>query len=64
VGANNGAQSGNPVSPFAVSVEHNSAPFLNTTVRFLQAFNYIYDAANGFIGLKTTGNTPAQYATK
>jgi hypothetical protein len=63
VGANNGSQSGNPVSPFAVSVEQNNAPFLNTTVRFLQAFNYIYDAANGFIGLKTTGNTPAQYAT-
>ncbi len=63
VGANNGSQSGNPVSPFAVSVELNGAPFLNTTVRFLQAFNYIYDAANGFIGLKTTGNTPAQYAT-
>ena len=51
------------MSPFAVSVEHNGAPFLNATVRFLQAFNYIYDAANGFIGLKTTGNTPAQYAT-
>jgi hypothetical protein len=63
VGANNGSQSGNPVSPFAVSVELNGAPFLNTTVRFLQAFNYIYDAANGFIGLKTTGITPAQYAT-
>jgi hypothetical protein len=63
VGANNGSQSGNPVSPVAVSVENNGAPFLNTTVRFLQAFNYIYDAANGFIGLKTTGNTPAQYAT-
>jgi hypothetical protein len=62
VGANNGSQSGNPVSPFAVSVEQNSAPFLNTTVRFLQAFNYIYDAANGFIGLKTTGTTPAKYA--
>jgi hypothetical protein len=62
VGANNGSQIGNPVSPFAVSVEQNSAPFLNTTVRFLQAFNYIYDAANGFIGLKTTGTTPAQYA--
>jgi hypothetical protein len=46
-----------------VSVEQNNARFLNTTVRFLQAFNYIYDAANGFIGLKTTGNTPAQYAT-
>ena len=63
VGANNGSQSGNPVSPFAVSVEHNSAPFLNTTVRFLQAFNYFYDAANGFLGLQTTGKTPAQYAT-
>jgi hypothetical protein len=62
VGANNGSQSGNPFSPVAVSVENNGAPFLNTTVRFLQAFNYIYDAANGFIGLKTTGNTPAQYA--
>jgi len=62
VGANNGAQNGNPVSPVAVSVEQHSAPFLNTTVRFLQAFNYIYDAANGFIGLKTTGVTPAQYA--
>ena len=62
VGAGNGPQRGNPVSPLAVSVEQNSAPFLNTTVRFLQAFNYFYDAANGFIGLKTTGNTPAQYA--
>ena len=63
VGANNGSQSGNPVSPFALSVEHNSAPFLNTTVRFLQAFNYFYDAANGFLGLQTTGKTPARYAT-
>jgi hypothetical protein len=63
VGANNGSQSGNPVSPFAVSVEQNGPPFLNATVRFLQAFNYMYDAANGLIGLKTTGNTPARYAT-
>ena len=63
VGVNNGSQSGNPVSPFAVSVEHNAAPFLNTTVRFLQAFNYFYDAANGFLGLEATGNTPPQYAT-
>ncbi len=62
VGSNNGFQPGNPVSPRAVSVEYNSSPFLNTTVQFLQAFDYFYDAANGFIGLKTTGNTPAQYA--
>jgi hypothetical protein len=26
------------------------------------AFNYIYDAANGFVGLKTTVNTAARYA--
>jgi hypothetical protein len=63
VGADNGSQSGNPVSPFAVSVEQNGAPFLNASVRFLQAFNYLYDAANGFVGLKATGNTPVKYAT-
>jgi hypothetical protein len=63
VGAGNGAQTGNPVSPFAVSIEHNGAPFLNTTVRFLQAFAYMYDAGNGFTGLKASGRTPAQYAT-
>jgi hypothetical protein len=62
VGPNNGAQKGNPVSPYAVSVDHTGAPFLNTTVRILQGFAYLYDAANGFIGLKTTGNTPPQYA--
>ncbi|MFO1101380.1 MAG: hypothetical protein U1E20_00570 [Methylocystis sp.] len=62
VGPNNGAQKGNPVSPYAVSVDHTGAPFLNTTVRFLQGFNYLYDAANGFIGLKTTGATPPRYA--
>ena len=62
VGAGNGPQSGNPVSPLGVSVDRNGAPFLNTTVRFLQAFDYMYDAANGFTGLRTSGNTPAQYA--
>ncbi|MBM3553274.1 MAG: hypothetical protein FJX45_16335 [Alphaproteobacteria bacterium] len=62
VGPNNGAQKGNPVSPYAVSVDHTGAPFLNTTVRILQGFAYLYDAANGFIGLKTTGNTPPRFA--
>jgi hypothetical protein len=63
VGANNGPQNGNPASPLAASIDYNGAPFLNTTVRFLQAFNYLYDAANGFIGLRTTANTPFQYAS-
>jgi len=62
VGPNNGAQSGNPVSPYALAVVNDGTPFLNTTVAFLQAFDYLYDAANGFVGLKATGNTPAQYA--
>lgn len=62
VGAGNGAQDGNPVSPYAVSVESTGAAFLNTSVRFLQAFDYLYDSANGFVGLKATGNTPANHA--
>jgi hypothetical protein len=62
VGAGNGAQNGNPLSPLAVSIDHNGAPFLNTTVRFLQAFDYMYDAGNGFTGLRTSGGTPAKYA--
>jgi hypothetical protein len=62
VGVDNGPQAANPVSPLAVSVDHNGAPFLNTTVRFLQAFDYMYDAANGFTGLRTTGRTPPQFA--
>jgi hypothetical protein len=63
VGANNGSQNGNPISPLALTVNYNRQPYLNTSVAFLQAFEYFYDAANGFIGLKATGNTPAQYAT-
>jgi hypothetical protein len=63
VGANNGPQTGNPVSPLAVAVVRNSSPFLNTAVHFLQAFDYLYDAANGFVGLRTTNNTPPRYAT-
>lgn len=62
VGAGNGSQIGNPISPYALSIEQKSAPFMNTTVRFLQAFTYLYDAANGFVGLQKTGNTPAKYA--
>lgn len=62
VGPNNGAQKGNPVSPYAVSVDHTGAPFLNTTVRILQGFAYLYDAANGFVGLKATGNAPPRFA--
>jgi hypothetical protein len=63
VGPNNGSQNGNPISPLALTVNYNRQPYLNTSVAFLQAFEYFYDAANGFIGLKATGNTPAQYAT-
>lgn len=63
VGPGNGPQTGNPISPRAVAIVPNAAPFLNTTVRFLQAFDYMYDAGNGFTGLKTSGATPAKFAT-
>jgi hypothetical protein len=63
VGPNNGAQTGNPISPFALTVNYNRQPYLNTSVAFLQTFEYFYDAANGFIGLKANTTTPSQYAT-
>jgi hypothetical protein len=56
IGPNNGPQNGNPISPFGLTVANTitppRAPFLNTSVAFLQAFDYLYDAANGFLGLK------------
>ena len=63
IGANNGIQSGNPISPDALGVVPNNPPFLNTTYHFLNTFNYFYDASNGFIGLQTLSSTPAQYAS-
>jgi hypothetical protein len=46
-----------PISPFALTVVPRGAPFLNTTLSFLNAFDYLYDGTYGFIGLKALAAT-------
>ena len=47
-----GSTANNPIAPVAVTLVKGSAPFLNTTLSFVNAFNYFYDGSNGFIGLQ------------
>jgi len=37
------------------------APFVNTSVRFLNGFDYLYDAEGGFVGLRWTGRVPQSF---
>jgi hypothetical protein len=47
---------GNPLAPaHLVLVGRARAPFVNTSVRFLNGFDYFYDADGGFVGLRWTG---------
>ena len=47
----------NPLAPGRVNlVEGNRPPFVNTSVRFLNGFDYLYDADGGFVGLRWTGH--------
>jgi hypothetical protein len=36
-------------------VSRNRAPFVNTSLRFLNGFDYLYDADGGFMGFRWTG---------
>ena len=45
----------NPVAPFNVVLvrkDANSGPFVNTSVRFLNGFDYLYDADGGYVGFR------------
>jgi len=47
---------GNPLAPARlVLVDRAGAPFVNTSVRFLNGFDYLYDADGGYVGLRWTG---------
>jgi hypothetical protein len=47
---------GNPLAPaHLVLVGRARAPFVNTSVRFLNGFDYLYDADGGYVGLRWTG---------
>ncbi len=46
---------GNPVAPLDVILvqqDVNPGPFVNTSARFLNAFDYLYDADAGFVGFR------------
>src|SRR5262249_16304382 len=36
-------------------------PFLNPSLRFLNGFDYLYDAEGGFVGLRWTGRLPQSF---
>jgi hypothetical protein len=47
----------NPLAPAYLNlVDRARAPFVNTSVRFLNGFDYLYDADGGFVGLRWTGH--------
>ncbi|WP_262964665.1 autotransporter outer membrane beta-barrel domain-containing protein [Methylobacter psychrophilus] len=47
----------NPLQPASVKVLKNPSPFVNTGRQFLQGFNYLYDAVDGYVGYQWNGNT-------
>jgi len=47
----------NPLAPRKLNLVGGSrAPFVNTSVRFLNGFDYLYDADGGFVGLRWSGH--------
>ena len=49
-------ESGNPLAPSALNlVSRVRPPFVNTSVHFLNGFDYLYDADGGFVGFRWTG---------
>jgi hypothetical protein len=46
----------NPLAPANLNlVSRNRAPFVNTSLHFLNGFDYLYDADGGFVGFRWTG---------
>jgi len=47
----------NPLAPRKLNlVDRSRPPFVNTSVSFLNGFDYLYDADGGFVGLRWTGH--------
>jgi len=50
-------QGGNPLAPAGLHlVSLVRPPFVNTSVHFLNGFDYLYDADGGFVGFRWTGH--------
>ena len=49
----------NPLAPAALDlVGPTRAPFVNTSLGFLNGFDYLYDGDGGFVGFRWTGHAP------
>jgi hypothetical protein len=52
----------NPLAPRKLNlVDRSRPPFINTSVSFLNGFDYLYDADGGFVGLRWSGHAPAEF---
>lgn len=52
----------NPLAPRTLNlIERSRPPFVNTSVRFLNGFDYLYDADGGFVGLRWTGHAASEF---
>lgn len=52
----------NPLAPRKLNLVGGSRPpFVNTSLRFLNGFDYLYDADGGFVGLRWTGRVPQSF---
>jgi hypothetical protein len=54
-------RSGNPLHPGRVEVVHDATIFLNTGRMFLEGFDYLYDAAGGYVGYGWNGRVSHEY---
>lgn len=53
----------NPMHPAKVEVVHDAGVFVNTGRMFLQGFDYLYDAAGGYVGYAWAGRTNPAYGS-
>jgi hypothetical protein len=52
----------NPLAPGQLNlVGGTRAPFVNTSVRFLNGFDYLFDADGGFVGFRWTGHAAGTF---
>ncbi len=52
---------GNPLHPERVEVVHDATVFVNTGRMFLEGFDYLYDAAGGYVGYGWNGRVSHEY---
>jgi len=52
-----------PLQPERVVVVHDPGTFVNTGRMFLQGFDYLYDAAGGYVGYAWTGRAASAYGS-